>query len=410
MKITVLSTFDIWPAIDGGQTRYASIWPNFSPEHEITILVYDFRQVMSEQRYRIAPHVEVVVAQASQTDRKHFHHVMAQTGLWLHDVLCIQDYGLSPAYLSLLRTHAQSCDVLVASHPYLAAIAFGLAPLRTLKVYESHNVEFDIKERYFRTDAAEPGTLGGYLRQVKDIERLAVQAADHVTAVSEADRRRLVTLYGVSAGKLSVVSNGVRTRLAPALNTEEREAMRARLGFGHAQLGVLVASSYPPNIESYRLTRLMLQEAGFAGIIVLLGAIGDAVSPLWPDVDFEEQAFGYVSEDLKSLMFECADFAPHFVFDGAGTNLKLLDYLGHGVPVIANRFGVRGTTGEDWFWLAEDAGSLQAALLDIARDKRAARLRAERGRAKALGEFDWSALAAGFEAGMRAGFPLPAEG
>ncbi len=80
--------------------------------------------------------------------------------------------------------------------------------------------------------------------------------------------------------------------------------------------------------------------------------------------------------------------------------------MGHGVPIIANGFGVRGTEGDDWYWPTEDAAGLRRALADIAAHPLQARARAERGRAIARARFDWAAIATGFEAAMRQGFPL----
>ncbi len=408
MKITVLSTFDVWPAVDGGQTRYCSIWTKFSDKNEITILPYEFRNGQTERRYKLAPHVEVWLPRASEGDARHFRHMMHVTGLWMQDALCIGDYTLSSDYLNALRSQLADCDVLVASHPYLAAMAFPWAPARVLKVYEAHNVEYDIKERYFSTGRASKNFMGRYLRQVEQAERLAVQQADHVTAVSDADRERLAELYDVSTSKISVVPNGVNTARAPSLTPAARQQLRAEMGLADQSVGVIVASSYGPNVESYRRTRLMLKEAGFTGTILLVGAIGGAMQPDWPEVGFEERVFGFVAEELKVALMECADFAPHFVFDGAGTNLKLLDYMGNGVAIIANKFGVRGTEGDDWYWPAEDAAGLGRALADIAANPAAARARAERGRAVALATFDWAPIAARFEAGMRQGFPMPA--
>jgi glycosyltransferase involved in cell wall biosynthesis len=408
MKITVLSTFDVWPAIDGGQTRYCSLWPKFSGNHAITILPYEFRNTAQERRYHLAPHVEIWLPRASEADARHFHHMMDVTGLWMQDVLCIADYTLSPDYLRALRSQLADCDVLVASHPYLAVMAFAWAPARVLTVYESYNVEYDIKAQYLATGRASRNVTAPYLRQVEQAERLAVQQANHVTAVSEADRQRLAARYDVPTSKISLVPNGVNAAQAPSLPPTARQQLRAEMGLAGAVVGIIVASSHAPNVEAYRRTRLMLQEAGFTGTILLLGAIATALRPDWPDLGFEERVFGFVNEALKVALLECADFAPHFVFDGAGTNLKLFEYMGHGVPIIANGFGTRGTEGDDWYWPTEDAAGLSRALADIATHPAQARARAERGRALARARFDWAAIAAGFEAAMRQGFPLSA--
>jgi len=408
MKITVLSTFDVWPARDAGQTRYCSLWTKFSDSNAITILPYEVRNTAHEQRYRLAPHVEVWLPRAAEADARHFHQMMKVTGLWLQDVLCIVDYTLSPDYLTALRSQLADCDVLVASHPYLAAMAFAWAPARVLTVYESHHVEYDIKAQYLGTSNGQSNAMRRYLRQVEQAERLAVQRANHVTAVSEADRQRLAALYDVPTSKITLVPNAVKAAEAPSLPPATRQQLRAEMGLAGANTGIIIASSHPAHVEAYRRTRLMLQAAGFTGTILLVGTIATALRPDWPDLGFEERIFGCVSDDLQVTLLACADFATHFAFDDADTARKPIDYMAHGVAIIANGLGMRGTEGDNWYWPAEDAAGLRHALADIAAHPAQARARAERGRALVRAQFDWATIAAGFEAAMRQGFPLSA--
>jgi glycosyltransferase involved in cell wall biosynthesis len=51
---------------------------------------------------------------------------------------------------------------------------------------------------------------------------------------------------------------------------------------------------------------------------------------------------GEVDEDEKRVAFMAADVALNPMVSGAGSNLKILDYMAHRLPVISTAFGARG--------------------------------------------------------------------
>ena len=58
---------------------------------------------------------------------------------------------------------------------------------------------------------------------------------------------------------------------------------------------------------------------------------------------------GRVSDEAKTLLLRAADVALNPMFSGSGTNLKMLEYLAAGVPVVTTPIGARGlelTTGK----------------------------------------------------------------
>jgi glycosyltransferase involved in cell wall biosynthesis len=170
-------------------------------------------------------------------------------------------------------------------------------------------------------------------------------------------------------------------------------------------VGIFIGSVYSANVESYRRGRLLLEEAGFRGSMFLVGSINTAPRTDWPEVGFDERWFGFVDDDEKLLLLESADFALQLIYDGAGTNLKLFDYMAAELPIIANAFGSRGVEEEDWFLPVETAADLATTLAALAeRPEEAARV-AERARRIARERFDWRAIAGDFEARMERGFP-----
>ncbi|WP_187272504.1 glycosyltransferase [Methylobacterium sp. WL9] len=391
-----MSTFDVWPPRDGGQNRYVNLWCNFSTEHEITILAYDFRNLAGERRYRLADHVEVIVPPASYGDARHFHYMQNRTGLWLHDVLCLTDYSFSPSFLRRLSEKVSQCDVLVASHPYLAKVAFPIASSRVTRVYEGHNVELDIKSNYFRS-SRDTSLTRELLEAVKYGEDFAARQADLVTTVSEDDKIRLYELYGLHTKPITTVPNGANIRPSNLLGLEESNEVRASLGIKSGLVGIFLGSSYAANVESYKRGREMLHAAEFRGTMLLVGSIAEADRDCWPDVGFQERWLGFVDSEVRDVLLSTADFALHLIFAGAGTNLKMFDYMGAGVPILANEFGRRGVSHDNWCLFAEDAQELATALENLTRKTDAGVNVSATARQIALAEFDWRSIAIRFE-------------
>src|SRR5713226_10405243 len=127
MNILVLSTYDITPVRDGGQTRYFNIYRHLSERHAVTVLAYDFRR-RTDRLYFLGERFKVVAPRCGDADRERFTALAQRTGRHLHDVLCVREYRFSRAFYTALAREAAQAQVIVASHPYLAPVAFGLCP------------------------------------------------------------------------------------------------------------------------------------------------------------------------------------------------------------------------------------------------------------------------------------------
>ncbi|SFF28411.1 glycosyltransferase [Methylobacterium sp. 13MFTsu3.1M2] len=397
MKILVLSTFDIWPAKDGGQNRFVNIWSNFSASFEITILVYDFRNQSISRRYKISNNVEVILPKASAGDAGHFNYLMEKSGLWLHDVLCINDYNFSLEFIQELTKQVHACDIIVASHPYLANIAFPLAPRRVARVYESHNVEADIKRDYFKR-SKHRAHIRSWITAVRQVERFAVQTSHLVTAVSNQDALRLKEIYDCSYKNISVVPNGTNIINLPTISQEDLTTLRQILDAGEGLVGVFLGSNFQANVESYKLSREMLDAADFRGTMLIVGSIADADRSTWKEVNFSERWLGFVSSEVRDSVLVSSDFALHLMFSGAGTNLKLFDYMGSGLPIIANAFGRRGVDGSDWSLPADSLEELKWSLAALRESAETVESRRDNARRIAVDRFDWHSIARRFEA------------
>lgn len=202
-------------------------------------------------------------------------------------------------------------------------------------VYASHNYETDWYE----------GELRRYLfrrfhgRTLFRLEREAARRADHVVAVTEEDREKLVANLGIGAEKTSVIPNGYDdTRLAPAGAEERLEARRA-LGLPEGgRVAIFAGSDVAPNVEAAEsITGVIAPKAPEGVVFVLAGSVGRGLSRRVPSNCIVTGPVADMAPWLRA-----ADVGLNPIRLGSGSNIKVLQYLGSGLPVISTDFGMRG--------------------------------------------------------------------
>jgi glycosyltransferase involved in cell wall biosynthesis len=269
-------------------------------------------------------------------------------------------------------------DGIVLSHPFLVRQAVAAAPGVPI-VYDSHNVEADLKEAMYGDDPG--GRQAAQL--VADLEAEACERARLIVCCTEEDRRRLQERFGVPADRIHVIPNGVA--LDDAIHTPwaHRAARPPRC--------VFAGSAHGPNVEAAAViaaAAARLPEVGFD----LVGDVGGGLpaGALPPNV----VAHGRISDVEKQRLFRDATLALNPMRTGSGSNLKVADYAGAGLPVITSATGARGF-GRDLvgcFTVCEPEPAALAAATGAALGEDWA-ARTERARAIVEAEYDWRTLA-----------------
>ena len=200
-------------------------------------------------------------------------------------------------------------------------------------VYSAHNVEAD----YTRAQTGRVG-LGAFARRVESLERRAVAASDLILACTDDDAQRLRELYG-PRGEVVTVPNGFDEALLDFDRRPVRAAARARFGLTDRDLAMLfVGGRAPHNVDAVRfLSADVIPRLGPQAHLLVAGDCGDAVPAGAPG---QIHRLGFVP-DLQSL-WAAADVAVNPVAFGSGSNLKLVEYLAVGLPVVTTPFGLRG--------------------------------------------------------------------
>jgi glycosyltransferase involved in cell wall biosynthesis len=208
-------------------------------------------------------------------------------------------------------------------------------PEGTPVVYASHNFETD----WYAGEMRRYLFARAHTRFLSALERRAVERADRVLAVTEEDREKFVQTFAVPREKITVVPNGFDSeRFRPATGEEKREA-RAKLGLpADERIALFAGSDVGPNRDAVEsILRALAPRMGRGIRVVVAGSVGERYAAH----SGERVLFTGPVPDIVPY-FRAADVGLNPVRFGSGSNIKVLQYLGSGLPVISTDFGMRG--------------------------------------------------------------------
>lgn len=263
---------------------------------------------------------------------------------------------------------------------YLALLALILR--KTLPgvklVYHAHNVEYLLRqERNSRLVAA----------LTRRAERYILTTCDLSFAVSQEDRQRFSSLYGILPGLLP---NGVDCN-ANRTTPDEIDTVRKRYGITDESILFMGLYGYPPNTEAVRflveqVMPALHQQRPNLRLVVTGG--GPPCSPPWLI-----NTGVLPRRDLDAVLCACrVGVAP--IFRGSGTRLKILEYMATGLPVVSTRKGAEGLglEGNRHVLYAETAAEFQVALLRLLCDPSLSESLSAQAVSLVRSKFDWIPL------------------
>ena len=394
-RVAVLTTFPINDPGHGGQLRARNLYGALASVRPVEVVaLVDFGHQPSVQT--LAPNLTQVVVPRSAAHHLKGEELSAEARMPVTDVVAGSHIELTPAYLAAAAEAARGASAVILAEPYLLPVVEQL-DLDVPVIYDAYNVESSLKAGVFPDSP-----LGAeLLAQVVDVERRAVQRSARTTTCSEADALVLAEESAVGPERFTVIPNGTVVP-ADVIAPDQRAALSRRwrhrywtagsTGAEPEHLAVFFGSWHPPNLDAVELlievaaelpTTLILS-VGFHGQAFLHRVVPDNL--VFP---------GMVTTRTKDRLLRAADVALNPMRLGSGTNLKLLEYLAVGIPVVSTPFGARGidvVDGRD-LRLAEP-GAFAGAVAEVLADPAQAQARAEAARALVSDRYSWDRLGA----------------
>ncbi len=339
-KVVVTTTFPVWPPRGGGQVRVHQLCRRLADEFDIEILSLA-EPDQSARRIDVAPHVaEVRVAKTAAHADKEWRLSCRLGGIPITDVAMPKLYAYTPEYVETLRQLASSASVLIASHPYVFPALQEVSGAQPF-IYEAQDVEVALKRAILPDNP-----LGRYfLRLTESVERLACQLSHRVLACCEEDATSLSRMFGVSPDKMVVVPNGVDAESIPFRSVVERRRRPSDNGVPRFTV-LFLGSWHGPNIDAV-LTLMEVARRTPWSRFVVVGSVCEYFRRWHCPMPANMELVGVVEDHVKLDLLGTADLAVNPVETGSGTNLKMLEYLASGVPVLTTPFGARGLGLQD---------------------------------------------------------------
>lgn len=335
-SILWVSGLQIFPPLSGGHLRSAGLVTALSRQG-FDVSIYsligrspDYRAGKQSDEVTYGPHLrEYVDRRPAKASVQFVSYRLDLVPIWIDQYFKVR----TPSPLAEWLTRA---DAVIADSAYMCRVLDGLDKPTVLN---THNVEHRL--------VANRGVQKLVRAQVRRLESRAAQRCDLLCACSQSEGE---FFQDMGARRVMVVPNGVdlqRFRVGAGV----REATRRELGIGDDEtLFLFSASKFGPNREAYdwlvsTVTRHAETFAALRARIVVAGTVVRA-----PEAHGPLRALGFVP--AIEPYFAAADFALNPLFSGAGTNVKMADFMAARLPILTTPFGARGyelRDGDDAF-------------------------------------------------------------
>lgn len=381
-KLTVTSTFAVYPPQGGGQARIYNLYKQLARHMKVDIVSYTGCDQSYRHRQLSSGFTEYQIPRDPAHQEK-IWKLESVAKIPLTDVAEIRFGNCTAAYCETLKKSIEASDAVVISHPYLYETA---KPYLSGKpfIYEAHNVESVMKDKMLP-----PSRLKKELVSlVFETEQACCNGAALVMACSEEDRQKLHELYGTPLEKIIVVPNGVDTSATHFCGAQRRLDNKKQFGLEHELIGIFMGSWHGPNLEACEVVFKVAEQCPDVKFMLMGSQCNYFQDRQLPD---NVGLLGLVSEEEKLRVFSCADFALNPMYSGSGTNLKMFDYMAAGLPIITTAFGTRGIEDKSLFLLADDVEGMTAAIRGLQSGQTVVDV--EKARTYAREHFDWEVIA-----------------
>lgn len=258
------------------------------------------------------------------------------------EILLSQSKYVRKKFLARAKELIEESDVIVYEGPWIYNITKNFLNNKLI-VYDAHNVEYVLRKDNIYKD------------YVKNIEKDLVENANIIFTVTEEDRKLMKEIYNAEDSKIYLIPHLLKFSNYN-WNGEKSNDI------------VFIGSLYEPNILALKEIEKIASELPHFNFHI----IGNLNK--YPNRKKLKNMIyhGNINDEDKDKILNNAFLALNPVIIGSGRNVKMIDYISHGLPVLTTPIGARGFDLNEIkdFIFVDELENFKNRILKISKDRR----------------------------------------
>jgi glycosyltransferase involved in cell wall biosynthesis len=383
MRILVANFFPAFhPPRSGGEQRYYYLYHYLSRNFDVTLLsptysnhafeVVTFSPTLREHR----------VPKDQVFDGLHWklgaEGIGPECSAYVVSLAAATDTQYGRRFEALVK----DADLIIHESPFTFPYDRSLGTDGKTRIYDAYNVEHRLAAQILRGARGEKA-----VEFIRFLEKSLVDASSLVFATCEEERDLFVSDFGADPKKVALAPNGFE----PIAADDAAAASPCTGSVDGKPYTVFMGSAHPPNVEA---ALFIVHQLAPAMPDVEFRLIGSVCSHLPDTVPRNVKSLGFVNEAEKRMQLEHCRAALNPLFSGAGTNLKMLDYMAAGASIVSTPIGARGLSmkhGVDAFIVTGDRYA--ETLCTVLHDRSSALSVGATAKRRAFAEYTWEHIA-----------------
>ena len=313
------------PPTSGGELRYYNLYRDLSEYYDITLLSPTYSTHEEESFEHTETFREYRIPKEEIHDYLHMAIDKEEISTEISALVCALSAKYPNKYHEIYMELYPDSDIIIHESPYMFEYDLFFGFDDKPRIYNSYNFETSlIRQVWSGVNSLK------YLKLISDFEKRLVLKSDLVFATSTEERASFVREFHVDREKVKIAPNGI--------NPDELKFKR-QWGKSTRKRCFFIGSAHPPNLEA---VQFIIRELSKKCPEVDFYIAGSCCEKFQAIETSTVSLLGRIDEDQKRDLFRSADIAINPMFSGAGTNLKTLEFLSSGIPLVSTRIGVRG--------------------------------------------------------------------
>jgi glycosyltransferase involved in cell wall biosynthesis len=381
-RILVLNFFPAFtPPGSGGELRYFNLYNELSSYYDITLLSPTYSHHLQETIEHSKTFREHRIPKEPIHDLLHQQIAREAISPEVSALVCALSSKYPNNYHKAYLNLYSNADMIVHESPYMLGYDLFIGYDKKLRIYNSYNVESSlVKQVWNGVNALK------YIDYIWSLESRLLDQCELCFAVSREEMDTFIREFGADPQKMAVAPNGINP-------VKDSGRSRASSGTKTRPSALFFGSLHPPNIAAAEfIVSELAEECPDVDFIIAGNCINlDSKAILSSNV----RMLGRVNDDVKRTLLADADIALNPMFTGAGTNLKILEYLSYGIPTVSTELGTRGLNLiANEHCVIADRHDFATKLCDLLTDENQRHKISDQGKRFVENQYSWHSIAA----------------